>query len=109
MARHNVAPTIIVEPNEMINVDYMLQEKIVLTKLNFEKKIDILRWLANDRLIKNCRICQDCEYIMSFIIKTRSIDGYVWSSKNCKKPKAFVKNNFFQEISVNKILNMKPR
>jgi hypothetical protein len=50
-----------------------------------KNKIDILRFLASIKLIKNTMCCGDCKENMKLVVDSKSLDGYIWICSNLHK------------------------
>ena len=64
--------------------------------------LEILKFVATLKLIKNNMVCDACGQQMNLILKKRSIDGYCWSCRTpCRKEMSIRHGSIFDKLKKN--------
>lgn len=79
----------------------MLEEpEIYQSDIAFRTKDEILKWLAKRGLIKNERMCDGCNILMSIAHENAIGDNYRWRCRRCRKNKTVRESSFFRQSNL---------
>ena len=96
MAGRPSSKACIIDPNEIYCVDEIKTQNYVLRDLpNSLDKIQILEWLAKNKLIKNSVRCETCEKDFHLNKYEQGVDGFRWYCTSCKSRKRVREGSFF--------------
>lgn len=101
------APTCIVDPNELLNLQQIREEVVTFYTFVFEG-VECIRWLARRGLLCNSLDCEDCYEAMQFVRRQQTKDGFTWHCKGCHKFVAIRKGSFFarSNLSLRQIVTL---
>lgn len=74
------APNVIVNPNEILDENQMWNEVLRLNEICDNEQINIIKWLARRRLLRNSSFCEECQVINFKILVCNDYikkDGYL--------------------------------
>ncbi|XP_047143060.1 male abnormal protein mab-31 [Hydra vulgaris] len=82
---------------EILNEAAILTENWCLFELGscLDQPISTLRWLAQRKLIKNNFFCNPCNRHFTLNAYKRTVDGYCWYCKECKRRRSVRDGSFF--------------
>ncbi|XP_065167049.1 uncharacterized protein [Atheta coriaria] len=83
---------------EQLNTEEELREQGVPRAIHFLQwtNIQIIEFLARNRLIRNTLNCDACRCARVFVVRSSSVDGFIWQCKRCGARKTIRVDSYFE-------------
>jgi hypothetical protein len=100
MAGVGRAPTVIVDPAEILPVNDIRAEKFKYKNLNFATVREWIDWLTRRNLIHNNYVCNACRIKMSLVKRTQTSDGFCCKCRLCGTAASIRTDSFFSRSNL---------
>ncbi|XP_065652014.1 uncharacterized protein LOC136079718 [Hydra vulgaris] len=97
-----IAPTTIVDEDEILAEPRVLQKNWCLKELGYSIKqpLSALKWLAKRGLIKNSMYCDTCQRQFGLNANQNATDDYQWYCKGCKQRRNVREGSLFSQTKL---------